>query len=74
MWVLVQAGSHFLSDAESQYAVIELEMLAVSWATSKYVLAVPARLPQFIVNLLVVYWPDIDMSYPRASNNRTTCS
>ena len=47
-WVLVQAGSRFLSDAVSQYAVIELEMLAVSWAISKCRLFL-AGLPQFIV-------------------------
>ena len=47
-WVLVQAGSRFLSDAESRYAVIELEMLAVSWAISKCRLFL-AGLPQFIV-------------------------
>ena len=34
-WVLVQAGSRFLSTAESRYAIIELEMLAVVWAASK---------------------------------------
>ena len=34
-WSLVQAGSRFLSDTESRYAVIELEMLAVAWAISK---------------------------------------
>ena len=34
-WTLVQAGSRFLSDAESRYATIELEMLAVCWATLK---------------------------------------
>jgi len=33
--VLVQAGSRFLSDAESCYAVIELELLAVSWTIIK---------------------------------------
>lgn len=35
MWNLVQAGSRFLTDAESRYAVIELEMLAVCWAVMK---------------------------------------
>ena len=30
-WKLVQCGSRFLSDAESRYAVVELEMLAVTW-------------------------------------------
>ena len=34
-WTLIQAGSRFLSDAETRYAVIELEMLAVSWAITK---------------------------------------
>ena len=34
-WTLVQAGSRFLSDAESRYATIELEMLVVCWATLK---------------------------------------
>ena len=29
-WTLVQAGSHFLSDVESRYAIIDLEMLAVT--------------------------------------------
>ena len=34
-WVLVQAGSRFLTTGESRYAIIELEMLAVVWAASK---------------------------------------
>ena len=34
-WLLVQAGSRFLSDAESRYATIELELLAVTWAVTK---------------------------------------
>lgn len=34
-WTLIQAGSRFLSDAETRYAVIELEMLAVCWAIMK---------------------------------------
>ena len=34
-WSLIQAGSRFLSGAESRYAVIELEMLAVTWAMMK---------------------------------------
>ena len=34
-WTLVQAGSRFLSDAETRYAVIELEILAVCWAIMK---------------------------------------
>ena len=34
-WTLVQAGSRFLSDTETRYAVIELEMLAVCWAITK---------------------------------------
>jgi len=34
-WTLIQAGSRFLTDTESRYAVIELEMLAVCWAVCK---------------------------------------
>ena len=34
-WNLIQAGPRFLTDTESQYAIIELEMLAVCWAVSK---------------------------------------
>lgn len=32
---LIQCGSRFLTDAETRYATIELELLAVTWATSK---------------------------------------
>ena len=34
-WRLVQCGSRFLSDTESRYATIELELLAVTWAARK---------------------------------------
>ena len=34
-WALIQAGSRFLTDTETRYAVIELEMLAVTWAVGK---------------------------------------
>ena len=47
-WALVQAGSRFLSDAESRYAIIELEMLAVSWAILKCRVFL-AGLPHFAV-------------------------
>ena len=45
-WALVQAGSRFLSDAESRHAVIELELLAVSWAIMKCKIFL-AGLPHF---------------------------
>ena len=45
-WSLIQAGSRFLSDAESRYAIIELELLAVSWAIIKCNLFL-AGLPHF---------------------------
>ncbi len=47
-WALVQAGSRFLSDTESRYAIIELEMLAVSWAIIKCRIFL-AGLPHFTV-------------------------
>ena len=47
-WSLVQAGSRFLADAESRYAVIELELLAISWAVSKCKIFL-AGLPHFKV-------------------------
>ena len=34
-WRLVQAGSRFLSDAETRYAMIELELLAILWTVEK---------------------------------------
>ena len=47
-WVMIQAGSQFLSDAESRYAIIELELLAVAWAIMKCRLFL-AGLPHFRV-------------------------
>ncbi len=35
VWKPVQAGSRFLSSAESRYAMIELELLAIAWAAQK---------------------------------------
>ena len=34
-WTLVQAGSHFLTPAESRYAVIKLKLLTVTWSVIK---------------------------------------
>ncbi len=47
-WVLVQAGSQFLSDTESRYAIIELELLGVTWAITKCKIFL-AGLPHFTV-------------------------
>ena len=47
-WALVQAGSRFLSDTESRYAIIELELLAVVWAIHKCQIFL-AGLSQFTV-------------------------
>ena len=35
VWKLVQCGSRFISETESRYAMIELELLGVVWAASK---------------------------------------
>lgn len=43
-WHLVQCGSRVLSSAESRYAMVELELLAVTWALQKcrlYLLGLP---------------------------------
>lgn len=32
---LIQAGSRFINETESRYAIIELELLAIVWATTK---------------------------------------
>ena len=34
-WRIIQCGSRYLSDTESRYAVIELELLAIVWAVKK---------------------------------------
>ena len=47
-WRLVQCGSRFLSETESRYAAIELELLAVTWAVRKCHLFL-AGLPSFDV-------------------------
>ena len=47
-WVLIQAGSRFLSDAELRYAIIELELLGVTWAITKCKIFL-AGLPHFTV-------------------------
>ena len=47
-WRLVQAGSRFLTDTETLYAIIELELLAVAWATKKCRIFL-SGLPTFMV-------------------------
>ena len=47
-WHIVQAGSRFLMDTETRYAVIELEMLSVAWAAQKCRIFL-AGLPTFTV-------------------------
>ena len=34
-WLLIDAGSRFISETESRYAMVELELLAATWAVSK---------------------------------------
>jgi len=47
-WKLIEAGSHFLYDAESRYSMAELELLGVVWAVKKCSLYL-AGLPHFEV-------------------------
>ena len=35
VWSVIQAGSRFLTSAETRYATIEKEMLGVAWAVQK---------------------------------------
>ena len=53
-WKLIQCGSRFLSDTESRYAVVELELLAAVWALKKCALYL-AGMPVF--QLLVDHEP-----------------
>ena len=34
-WKMIECGSRFLTDSESRYATIELELLAIAWAVKK---------------------------------------
>lgn len=47
-WKLIQCGSRFVTDVESRYAAVELEMLAVTWAVRKCRLFL-AGMPSFDV-------------------------
>ena len=47
-WRLVQCGSRFVTDTESRYAMVELELLAIVWAVKKLRVYL-AGLPQFMV-------------------------
>ena len=53
-WKIIQCGSRFLSDAESRYAIVELEMRAAQWAMKKCRLHL-LGLPTF--NLIVDHQP-----------------
>ena len=45
-WKLVQGGSRFIIETESNYVMVELELLAVVWAMSKCRIY-PQGLPSF---------------------------
>jgi len=47
-WCLISCGSRFITDTESRYAMVELECLAIVWATKKCRLFL-AGLPSFTV-------------------------
>ena len=52
-WRVTQAGSRFLSNAETRCAMIELELLAISWAAQKCPLFLEG-LPQF--EIIIKKW------------------
>jgi len=62
-WHLVQAGSRCLTDTELRYAVIELELLAVTWAIWKCTMFLTG-LPQFEV------WTDHNPLVPILNSHR----
>jgi hypothetical protein len=45
-WMLIEAGSRFISETEARYSMVELELLAVVWAVKKCRLYL-AGLPNF---------------------------
>ena len=49
-WRILQCGSRFLSDPESRYAVIELELLAVVWAVKECSLYLPGTLLELVTD------------------------
>jgi len=53
-WKLIEAGSRFLTDAETRYSMVELELLAVVWATKKCHIYI-SGLPEF--SLVVDHQP-----------------
>jgi hypothetical protein len=48
IWRLIQCGSRFLTDTKTRYAMVELECLAIVWATKKCRLYL-AGLPTYTV-------------------------
>jgi len=54
---MVQAGSCFLTPAESRYAIIELELLAVAWAFMKhnmFLQYIPCRISTDYISLVPI--------------------
>ena len=49
-WRILQCGSRFLSDPESRYVVIELELIAVVWAVKKCSLYPPGTLFEVVTD------------------------
>ena len=72
-WKTIQAGSRFLSEAETRYAMIELELLAIVWACQKCRMFVEG-LPKEQFTILTDHQPLIPIvskyTLPQISNKR----
>ena len=50
VWHVIHCDSRYLSDTESRYAIIELELLSVVWAVPKCRLSLPGMSFQLITD------------------------
>ena len=56
-WRMVQAGSRFLSETESRYAMIEIELLGIVWAVKKCRMFLPHYLSLKLLRINALFSP-----------------